>query len=394
MSVRSAAVIGAALIFSSACGDSRNTGDAQETSAPALTGSSLAGLAFTSVPVDARYSTSTLSFYDFQRGKIRQILGSESKAAAVFWQNDQLFHFNRSTELRNYKMLDPRLDQTQITGARTTPNAEPGDPMAIHSLGNERVALALTSASKITILTPSTGDEIATIDPLDSGIGFLARYFRPVSFFTLGDQIFVLHYGLNLVTGQYESKPEIFVFSATKLSFEDQIDSTSATLDGISASAQAPTFLAAASGKPLLFGLCPAGLTPSQCTSKVERFDPATLKVSAVPFDFAANPYDLIGRIVDGNGTDTLYAKVKHQTKGTSHVVEINLTTETMTEIHQVQDSYDRGGIFYDSSTGTLFVGDGNDSSGQLSIYTDGELMAEVDLLDVPEAGAAVPKGY
>jgi hypothetical protein len=176
------------------CGKSADNQDGDDLfPAPTIGGSAFKGMVFTGQAPDPSIPTGRAYQYDFQEGSIRALSSGESANAAVFTVGDKVLLFNR---------LEGHIDFRTVTPG-TSPSLSPplpldlaaGDPFDAVSLVDGRSALlAEPLGGKLRALDYTTGalTDISTaqtmaVDPV-----------RPVSFLRDGDQLAILHTGLEV----------------------------------------------------------------------------------------------------------------------------------------------------------------------------------------------------
>jgi hypothetical protein len=377
--------------FNSSCGSSKNDGTEQEiVKGIAVSGSTVQGLAFTTVSMDLSFASSSLYFYDFKSGDVKKLLSGESGNPAVFWADDLLFHFNSKGNQLNFRVFDPREENTPIPSASDLPSLSEGDPFALVTLQTSKsVLLASPIAGALQSLNYLTGNlETVDIDNLPQpGI-------RPVDLYRSANNIYALNTGVNTLD-EVDGNQQVFVFETSPNSSSltpVDINTGTTTLDGLKIIPSYPTaFVDDAAAKPYIVGLCRSDLTG--CVGGANRLDPSTPsepKITDVKTFTSSLGYTIVNRIVRSSKEGVVYAHVKSTSDSTYQVIELNLSTQSATTVHTFSDAR-LYGMFYDSGSRTLFVGDVDGLMGTMTLYRDNSKIGQFELSEVPQKGAFVP---
>jgi hypothetical protein len=376
-------------------GCARQSGAGAGDSGYADPASKYAGLAFATV--DARYQSSELVYNDFGRGRRRPLSTGESGDPALFWLGESLFLFNRSATSLNFRQLDPRTQPTALSPQLATPGAAVGDPHAALLLDPHRLLLALYDAGKLVVVDPTTGVLAQTVDAAwDLGGGANAQL-RPAALKArdLGDgtrEIYVLHQGYDKTLDlKGDGSQAVFVLKddGQTLTAVD-LDAVKDGVQGLPLSVRAPAafFPGPSDDHALIYGECSSFDTGACVQGFVDLA--MTTRTMAPLWDTGALGLKGNGGIVHGSGPT--YYELMVEAGGTKVVERLDLDTRTATELYRFKGESGCCALYFDDSSGTLYVGD----QTRLEVFpapaTSPRPAAEVELDGIAYAGAFVPK--
>lgn len=339
-----------------------------ETGGYADTDTEYLGLAFATVAKG--YSSSSLYYLKLATGEITEILSGESGDPQLFLVNEKLYFFNRRPGNSNFRWMNPKESSITPSEQLALPSLSNGAPQDVISLGSDRLLLldrGGKNSGKIIIIDATTGALLETLED-----NWDTSPFRPRAFYRYETEstktIFVLHQGRG-ADNTFNGSQQIFVLKEEggNVTIMDQ-DPVKEKVQGIPLKYNNGIgFLFQQSAKPLIVSPCYGA---PGCLAGVERFDPATLTVEDV-LDFSSFSF-YGGVFAESSSLDAIYAMVyKDVSYADFHVEKVNLVDGTLERIHDYPaESKGAEALFFDTSSETLYVGDGKeDGSGMLSIY-------------------------
>lgn len=365
------------LFILTACGKSENIQDSDDLfTAPSLSGSAFKGIIFTGQAPDPSIPTGRAYQYNFEEGLIRALSNGESANAAVFSFGEKVLLFNRLEGHTDFRVISP--GSTPSISPPTNLDLAPGDPFDVIAFNEGKVALlAEPLGGKLRTLDITNGtlrsaivDNALAVDPI-----------RPVSLLSEGDQLSILHTGVEVKTeGIAVSNGSQQIFNATivngdKLSFLDN-NSATTPIDGVPLSGSNPSnFLNRQKNDAKILSLCNSRI--KSCRSALDKVR-GTRITESILWD-GSFKYDFLGQIIDGPTIDQVFALIKANTNGQSYLAKIDLPTKSVEEI-QSFPSERLFGIAFDASSSTLFVGGTKDGLGTLTVYKNLKKLDEISL--------------
>ncbi len=374
------------------CGLSKKSDDQPDSvAAPVVSGSSKHGLAFSAVPTSSTFRGSTMYYYDFAAGNIRELFTSESDNPFVIALGTKVFFFLRDRTGADFKIIEPK-STSSIPTTLSIADIEEGDPWDVVTLPNDtsKMLLALRETGRLLLAETQTGK---VLDMPDIQWETDGEDFRPIGLAKKGSSIFVLHHGLDSQKEANNSQ-RIFVLkneSAGVLAAEDQ-DASTVGIDGVKLRASNATkFFHTDESSFLTVGLS-ASWMGSNTSAAAEVFTPDTRKVSLLA-DLSDLDYEYKGNMTEGDGETVIYAHVKKKDTEDYAVVKFDFSggEKRATVIEEVSHS-SIFGLFFDKSSGTLFVGGKTEGGARLNLYKNDVKTSTVELSKVPYSGAFVDR--
>ena len=371
-----------------ACGQHNGAAGPGDIQGLAVSGSSYNGMAIAAQNVDPSIPSSSLYYYEFASGLVRELLPAEAgNDPAVFWADGHAFFFNRQGDTGSVRVFDPR-QAGPVPAALSVNGLSEGDPWDVAPLvAGRSVTLANPLGENLQTLDYTTGTlQTVTTGDLPSGL-----HMRPRNLYRTGSQLFILSTGVkNGLTGESDDSARIYpanVATDGTLTFADQ-DPSTAALDGLSLSSTNPTgFLNRdGNGAADVLGLCGAKWPGCQAGADHLAGNQVTQLKDLTAASFPDSYWD---QVVDGPSTGTAYAHVQ-TADGQYKVVKIDLAAGTTTDIHTFADER-LYGLAYDTSSHTLFVGGRSGLQGTLTLYRDDQKIGTFALDGVPYGSALVP---
>lgn len=330
-----------------------------------LIGSAFQGLAFTAKLIETARQSSVVKFFDFAAGTITTTLEDQSADPLLATAGSHTFLFNRAGA-KNFREIDPITAHGATPGAFATPGAQDSDPQSVVALDDEHLLLAQRLGGALVVVSRTDGRLVSRLTAADfSGLDIL----RPAALLKMGDRVFVLHQGLNrnlkcdgtqrILSVRWngnELKPTGSRGTAIKPSLAQGFHSVSGDSAVVVGFTRPSDSACAAGGQRIALN---AGTTSDLLLPGLED-------------------YQFRNQVIDGPA-NVLYASVSAASLAQNVVVRIDLATPARLSLrHSYGTSSDRlYGLFYDSSTETLLIGDEDASQGLLRLVHERDGTAE-----------------
>jgi hypothetical protein len=348
--------------------------------------------------VDPSYESSRIYVNKLGSGTLAEVVTGESGDPLIRQLGSRTFLFNRSPARLNFKTLDTLAATPTASAELALSGVGPFDPTDALLLDDGRLLLAGANGGSLAVIDPSTGALVQKIDAAwDLGAG---TAFRPQLLVKHGSEIVVFTQGRGSDDFQsYDGSQHAYFLTdngsaAGGLSPVD-LDAAKDGVQGVALRvnpyAAFPSPVAGEEGKLYVFGLCGAFDGPACAVAGFDLLDVATRSVSTLyELDPAAaknNGYVAAG--ADGK----VYASVL-DAAGAKLVVEISAAAKTVQTVHTFPaESAACCGLFYDDSSGRLWIGDREKeaSSGFFTVFKPGVgIPVKVELPGIPYSGAFV----
>ena len=354
--------------------------------------SAASGLVFT--VTDSSYTSSRLLYNDLKTGDLRTVLSAESGDPALFWLGTELIFFNRTTDRRNFKRLDPRNPNPQLSAELATPLAGVGDPSDLLPLTGDQVMLAHRDAGVVFVMDVKTGAVVQKIEADWDFDGKANAQLRPVSLLAWdATTTYLLHQGKGNDSMQtLNGTQQVFVLKLGadgQWSVVDQNDAK-AKIQGIKLPISNPAHLLKDVETLTVNGTCT--LWDKTCTSGFADID-TTAKTATMLFDTSALKLKGNGRMVP-TGSGHFYGATVRDTGDPMNPGEKTITrffpdNQTADQVFMFPaGSPGCCGLYFDKSSLALWIGDSTTSgTGSFSIYKDDTLAGTLELDALPYDG-------
>jgi len=341
-------------LVTTACGsNSGGTGPRMEYKAPVITGSSYSALYFSATSVDQGVQTSLLYKYALSSGTISELGSLESSDPSVQIVDDTVLVFSRhASHKRNVRIIESSSSNVaeSFPDAIDLQNLTAGDPWdAVSSGVSSKIILATPYHGGLASLDIKTGSlDYIELDPTDTDM------FRPFGLLVRGNNLYATQIGLDN-SSHADGTQRIYRLTLTDgtPTFVDPDVSTPEIEGKTPTTSNASRFLPATGSEYNLFGLCPEG--SNGCVATSERFDASDGSLSPLG-NLTALGLSFLGEPVVGPDPKTIYVHALKTGASGSKVYKINIETGTIIAAIHVSQDQRIAGLFFDKSTGTLFV--------------------------------------
>ena len=324
---------------------------------------------------------------------------TESQDPAVFVAGKKILLFHRAAAHPALQILDPT-NATPPTSDVAIEALGKGDPWDVVGLATNSAdtvlfatSPAMSSIVKIPLSNPASASAVDAAWSLPQ-----ATKFRPTGLFQSGDRLFLNHQGVT-VNGDVavaNGSQTLFALNvsdpmnplASSLGTSRSIDATGIQLS----SSTTQRFSNKKHPNPALVGLCNEELGVS-CTAGADRLNPTTGKITkngVLNASLQNSDYRYFNQVIDGESESITYIQAHKVSANKKVLMRLDSASGALTDTHTYND--DRlYTAFTDESTGTVFVGDFSDMSGEFVLYKNNSKIGSFELPSVPYSAALVP---
>lgn len=373
------------------CGSSNDSDEEPSIEAPKLPEANSKGLVFTSLNHDLSAGNSCIYFYNFKEGTITKLSQGESADPILFALGNKAVLFNRHSNLKNYKIIDPFTPDSSPKGININlVDGDPADGLAIDST-QDLLLLASPLGQKLQTLRLSTG----VINSIDTSSTLQISTIRPLSLHRVGQNVSIAHSGLVLSpdgVGKSDGSQQLLSGSINgeTLTFNDS-EPSNPKIDGSALTATYPLFLDK-KGIPdfKVVGLCNAQMQGCQAgvdlvsSNKAQRLSIFTKSDQARYFDQFIT--------AGGVGDQAAGYGIIGNDRGEIILGKVSLKDGSIESTLKVYGQKRLFGLAYEAGSQTLIAGDvGEDSdSDSLLLFRDNKLIKKIKIDGVFYRGVLV----
>jgi len=367
-----------------------------------------AGFAF--IGTDLKYTSSSLAFCDFATGSTRSLLTGEAGDAGMYWINQKLYFFNRSSSSFNFRTLDPRNTQDAASPQIAMVAGTPGDPAGAIAVSTNKILLGLGISGELAVIDSATGvvdtaavatDLVSQLDLVPASGGDAATFpFRPSSFLSFSKEsksyIAVTHLGLD-ANYSATTTAQIFILEKSDsgvLTIVDQ-DPSREKHQGLKLSFSNPSSFIPTSNSGHEYALLSLCNSTTECKQGIEIFNTSDQTITTT-WDLSGEPFINNGTVKAKPDGQFIYAGVQFisgENSGKKSIIALNLKEKTWAVIHHfpAESSGCCGNALYISDSKTLLVSDEKtDGTGIFSVY---DVSSTAPLLTNTLTTSSVPRG-